>query len=103
MSFELRAGRSIAEAVEHLSNRIQIEEVASLGSLLQQAEELGTSIVDSLRIYAEEMRDKRMRDAEEKAQALPVKMVFPLAVYIFPVMMIVVFLPIILRIKGAFH
>jgi tight adherence protein C len=54
-----------------------------------------------LRVYSEEMRDKRVSRAEEKAHALPVKLVIPLAIYVFPVMLVVIGLPLFLRIKNA--
>jgi tight adherence protein C len=101
MSLELRAGGSLAEAVESLARRTSIEEVANLGSLLAQTEQLGTSLTDALRIYSDEMRDKRLSRAEEKAHALPVKLTLPLGIYIFPVMLVVIALPIFIRIRHA--
>jgi tight adherence protein C len=103
MSLELRAGATLSAAVENLSRRTQVEEVMSLGSLLFQTEQLGTSIGDALRIYSEELRDKRLSLAEEKAHALPVKLTLPLGVFIFPVMLVVIGLPVILRIRHAFY
>jgi tight adherence protein C len=101
MSLELRAGGSLAAAVESLARRTSIEEVANLGSLLSQTEQLGTSLTDALRIYSDEMRDKRLSRAEEKAHALPVKLTLPLGIYIFPVMLVVIALPIFIRIRHA--
>jgi tight adherence protein C len=101
MSLELRAGAALSTAVENLSRRTGVEEVMSLGSLLLQTEQLGTSIGDALRIYSDELRDKRLSRAEEKAHALPVKLTLPLGLFIFPVMLVVIGLPVILRIKNA--
>jgi tight adherence protein C len=101
MSLELRAGGSLAESVESLARRTGIEEVVNLGSLLSQTEQLGTSLTDALRIYSDEMRDKRLSRAEERAHALPVKLTLPLGLYIFPVMMVVIALPIIVRVRNA--
>ena len=101
MSLELRAGATLSTAVENLARRTGVEEVMNLGSLLFQTEQLGTSIGDALRIYSDELRDKRLSIAEEKAHSLPVKLTLPLALFIFPVMLVVVGLPIILRIKSA--
>jgi tight adherence protein C len=103
MSLELRAGATLAEAMGGLSRRTKVEEVTNLGLLLQQSEQLGTSLTDSLRVYSEEMRDKRVSRAEEKAHALPVKLTLPLGIYIFPVMLIVIALPIIARLRHAFQ
>ncbi len=102
MSLELRAGATLSEAVENLSQRTRLEEVMSLGSLLFQTEQLGTSIGDALRIYSDELRDKRLSRAEETAHALPVKLTLPLGLFIFPVMLVVIGLPVLLRIRNAF-
>jgi tight adherence protein C len=102
MCLELRAGRPLAEAIDGLGRRVQIEEVRTLGTLLQQTEELGTNLTTSLRVYSEEMRAKRLLRAEERAHVLPVKLVLPLAFFVFPVMMIVTLLPIFIRIYKAF-
>ena len=99
---ELRAGARLTDAIEALHARLGIEEVNSLGLLLKQSEELGTSIADSLRVFSDEMRDKRLMRAETKAHALPVKMTIPLGFFIFPVILMVIMLPVIIRIRIAF-
>lgn len=101
LSLELRAGRSLADAINNFAHRVDLDEAHSLGALLQQTEQLGTSISDALRVYSDEMRDKRLSKAEEKAHALPVKLVIPLGIYVFPVMLVVIMLPVILRIKAS--
>jgi tight adherence protein C len=102
MCLELRAGRPLVEAIESLGRRVQIDEVRTLGTLLQQTEELGTNLTTSLRVYSEDMRARRLLRAEERAHVLPVKLVLPLAFFVFPVMMIVTLLPIFTRIYKAF-
>jgi tight adherence protein C len=102
MSLELRAGRPLVEAVEGLGRRVNLDEVRSFGSLLQQTEELGTNLTNTLRVFSEEMRARRFFRAEEKAYGLPVKMVLPLAIFVFPIMLVVVLLPIIARLQKAF-
>ena len=102
VNLELRAGRSLPEALEGLANRLGIEEVQSLRLLLKQSEELGVSIATSLRVFSDEMRDKRLMRAETKAHALPVKMTLPLGLFIFPVILLVIMLPVVIRIKNAF-
>ena len=92
-ALELRAGRSLTEAFNTLAERMGIDEAHNLGSLLQQSEELGTSLSEALRVYSEEMRDKRMSLAEERAHALPAKMTVPLTGFVFPVILIVILLP----------
>jgi len=102
VSLELRAGKPLSEAIAGLSDRTGIDEVQSLGALLKQSEELGTSLATALRVYSDEMRDKRFSRAEEKANALPVKMMVPLGLLIFPVLMIVILLPVVVRMQAAF-
>jgi tight adherence protein C len=101
MSLELRAGMPLPEAVAALGRRIRIDEVRSLGSLLHQTEELGTKLSDALRVFSVEMRARRLLRAEEKAHALPVKLVLPLALFVFPVMLLVVLMPVFIRIFTA--
>jgi tight adherence protein C len=102
MSLELRAGRPLIEAVEGLGRRINLDEVRSFGSLLQQTEELGTNLTSTLRVFSEDMRARRFFRAEEKAYGLPVKLVLPLALFVFPGMLVVALLPIVTRLQKAF-
>ena len=100
-NLEVRAGVSIHEALFNLSRRTQVDEAASLASLLQQTEQLGTSITDALRIYSDEMRERRLLRAEEKAHSLPVRLVLPLGLFVFPVILVVIMLPVLIRMKNA--
>jgi tight adherence protein C len=102
MSLELRAGRPLVEAVESLGRRINMDEAKSLGSLLQQTEALGTNLTHALRVYSDEMQARRLLRAEEKAHGLPVKLVLPLAFFVFPAMLVVVLLPAFFRVHKAF-
>jgi len=102
VSLELRAGRTLTDALHGLAGRLGIEEVRSLALLLKQSEELGTSVAATLRVYSDEMRDKRLMRAESKAHTLPVKMTIPLGLFIFPVILLVIMVPVIIRIKNAF-
>ena len=99
MTLELRAGRPLEDAIEALGSRINVEEVKSLGSLLQQTEELGTSLTNALRVFSDEMQSRRMLRAEERAHSLPVKLVLPLALFVFPAILVVVMLPMFVRIQ----
>jgi tight adherence protein C len=98
VGLELRAGTARAVALRNLGDRLGIDEVRSLVTLLNQSELLGTSIAESLRIYSEEMRAKRMLTAEIKANALPVKLSVPLVLFVFPVIMTVIMLPVVIRV-----
>jgi tight adherence protein C len=96
-NLEIRAGRSMTEALEHLGDRLALEEARSFATLIQQSEELGSSITDALRVYSEDMRHARLSRAEEKAYALPAKLSVPMMVCIFPVIFVVILLPVIVR------
>jgi tight adherence protein C len=98
MALEMRAGGSRADALRNLAERMGIDEVRSMVTLLLQSEELGTSIADALRLYADDMRTMRMLRAETKAHALPVKLALPLGFFVFPTMLIVILLPVMIRI-----
>ena len=94
---EIRAGRTMSEALEHLGDRLGIEEARSFSTLIQQSAELGSSITDALRIYSDDMRHKRLSRAEEKAYSLPAKLSVPMMVCIFPVLFVVILLPVFVR------
>jgi tight adherence protein C len=98
-TLEIRAGRTLSEALEHLGDRLGLEEARSFATLLQQSTELGSSITDALRVYSDEMRHKRLSRAEEKAYSLPSKLSVPLILCIFPVLVIVTLLPAYIRVK----
>src|SRR5882757_6325310 len=94
---EIRAGRTMSEALEHLGDRLGIEEARSFSTLIQQSEELGSSITDALRVYSDDMRHKRLSRAEEKAYSLPAKLTVPMMICIFPVLFVVILLPVFVR------
>ena len=74
-NLEIRAGRTMSEALEHLGDRLGLEEARSFATLIQQSAELGSSITEALRVYSDDMRHKRLSRAEEKAYSLPAKLV----------------------------
>ncbi len=102
MALQMRAGKPLRDALRELADRIGIDEARSLAVLFRQSEELGTSLTEALRVYSDEMRTQRVLRAEEKANALPVKMVLPLGLCVFPVVLMIVMLPVIIRMKGVF-
>jgi tight adherence protein C len=102
---ETRAGRTTADALGTFADRLNLDEARALVILLRQSLELGTDIGEALRVFSNEMRAKRLLRAEETANKLPVKMVIPLGGFIFPVILMVVMLPVIIRllaIAGTF-
>jgi len=96
-NLEIRAGRTMTEALEHLGDRLGIEEARSFATLIQQSAELGSSITEALRVYSDDMRHKRLSRAEEKAYALPAKLTVPMMICIFPVLFVVILLPVFVR------
>jgi tight adherence protein C len=98
MGGELRAGRRRDDALRALADRIGIEEVAALATLLVQSEKLGASLSDTLRAHAADMRAKRMLRAEEKANMLPVLLAIPLVLFVLPALMTVVMTPAVIRV-----
>ncbi|RWX66906.1 type II secretion system F family protein [Mesorhizobium sp. M4B.F.Ca.ET.089.01.1.1] len=102
MNLQLRAGKPLREALRDLADRIGLDEARALAVLFRQSEELGTSLTDALRVYSDEMRSQRILRAEERANALPVKMMIPLGLCIFPVVLMVIMLPVVIRMRGIF-
>lgn len=90
---ELRMGRSRREALRGLEVRTGVEDVRVLVASLLQAEELGMSISETLTVQADQMRIRRRQRAEEQAHKATVKMLFPMAVLIFPALFIVIMGP----------
>lgn len=98
---ELRAGVAREQALKNLVSRTGLEEIRGLTSALAQSMRFGTSIGSTLRIFAEDLRDKRMQKAEEEAAKLAVKMLFPLAFCFFPGIFIVILGPAVISIYKA--
>ena len=98
MMLEVRGGRRLRDALSNFAKRLRIEEAQSLAVLFRQSEELGASVTKALRVFSHEMRDKRMVRAEEKANALPFKMLFPLAAFLFPISILIVAVPILMKV-----
>lgn len=93
VSQEVRAGRQRAEALLALKERVGLAEVTSLVVVLLQAERMGTGIARALRVHADSLRTKHRQRAEEQAAKIPVKMVFPLVLLIFPATLLVLLGP----------
>lgn len=101
MGAEMRAGRSMMEALESLADRLNLDEARSFVTLLRQSSALGSDIGEALRVFSEDMRDKRLLRAEEAANKLSVKIVLPLGLFIFPVVLLVIMLPVIVRLLAV--
>jgi tight adherence protein C len=90
------------EALLNFSDRVRLEEARTLATLFRQSQELGASVVKTLRSFSHEMRQVRLIKAEEKANSLPIKMLFPLAAFLFPVNLIIVVVPILIVVMRMF-
>jgi tight adherence protein C len=102
VSLELRAGRGRSEALRGLADRTGVADISALTSILIQAEHFGTSIAASLREQAVDMRLIRIQRARERAAKLPVKLIFPIMVFIFPALFSIILGPAAIRIYTAF-
>jgi len=101
LTLELRAGKSRKEVWVGFADRLGIDDARALATMLRQAEDMGTSLGETLSVFSSDMRTKRMLRAEEKALALPAKLTVPLILFIFPCLLGVLLLPAIFRLTGA--
>lgn len=99
---EIRVGVSRADALRHLSERTQVQDVASFVAVLVQADRLGIAIRNVLNTQSAQMRIVRRQRAEEEAGKAPIKMLIPLAIFIFPAMFAVIMGPAIPKIMSSF-
>jgi tight adherence protein C len=97
-NLEMRAGVSRENAVRHLAMRTGVEEISIFASMLTQADKFGTSIGDCLRVFSDDLRHKRHVRAEERAAKIPVKMLFPLVLCIFPAVLMVILGPVMIQV-----
>ncbi|MBE3674058.1 type II secretion system F family protein [Pseudoalteromonas distincta] len=94
---DLRAGVNKIDAFRAMADRVQTSEVNSLVSSLAQAERTGASLGATLKVQSDQRRVERFQRAEKKALEAPVKLVFPLIMFIFPVTFMILFFPIVMK------
>ncbi len=99
---ETRMGASRADALRALDERTQVDDLKTFILAMLQADAFGVSIARILRSQADEIRIRRRQHAQELSQKAPIKMLFPLAVCIFPAVFVVVLLPAIIQIFEVF-
>ncbi|CAN7548353.1 type II secretion system F family protein [Phenylobacterium sp. LjRoot225] len=99
---ELRAGRARKDAWSSLAERLGTDDARALATMLRQAEEMGTSLGETLGVFSQDMRAKRMLRAEEKALALSAKLTVPLILFIFPCLLGSLMLPAAVRLMHVF-
>ena len=95
---EQRMGLSVGEAIQSLGKRADCENMRIFVRALTQGEKLGVSMGKTMRDLSEEMRKRRKAAAEERAQKMPIKMLFPLLFFIFPAIFIVLLVPAFLQV-----
>jgi tight adherence protein C len=99
---EIRAGKPRLEAFKNFAARTQVDDVQSLVALLVQTDKFGTSIAQALRTHADSSRTKRRQYAEERAGKIGVKLVFPLVLFLFPALYIVILGPAVISFVRVF-
>ena len=88
-NLEINLGTPRAVAMRHMAERTGVDDISSLVTLLLQSERFGASIVDALRTFARSLREIRSQRAEESAEKMAVKLLFPMVFFIFPVLFVV--------------
>ncbi|MDT7689443.1 MAG: tight adherence protein [Acidobacteriota bacterium] len=92
-NLEIRVGRERDEALRNLAERAGVDDLKSLVAMLIQADRFGTSIARAVRVYADSLRTKRRQRAEQAAQKAAVKLLMPLALFLFPTLFIIILGP----------
>jgi tight adherence protein C len=99
---DVSMGKLRREAMTELSERVGVEELTSFITAIIQAEQLGVGIAQVLRVQSDQLRTKRRQRAERQAQEAPIKMIFPLVLFIFPAFLAVILGPAVIRIATTF-
>lgn len=100
---KVRVGLSMQQALQEFSDRTGLEDIRGLNSVIVQSLKLGTGVAESIRVYSEEYRDKRLQAAEENAAKLGVKMIFPMMFCIWPSFFIVAIGPAVLKVMNVWE
>jgi tight adherence protein C len=100
---EIRLGKTRREALGGIRNRLDVDQVKTFISSILQAEKLGVGMVQVLRVQSLEVREQRKQRAEEEAMKAPIKMLFPLVLFIFPSLFIVLLGPAIIQFIDTFN
>jgi len=102
VNLEIRAGTPREEALRHLGERTGLKDIQGLVAMLIQTDRFGTSIAQALRVHSDDLRVKRRQRAEEQAAKTTIKLVIPLAIFVFPAMFVVILGPAVLNIMESF-
>ena len=98
-NLEIRAGTPRTEALRGLAARTGLDDMSSLVSMLVQTDRFGTSIARALRVHSDSLRSKRKQQVEERAAKTTIHMIFPLALFIFPAIFVVLLGPALFMVK----
>jgi tight adherence protein C len=101
-NLEIKVGRDRDEALRNLAERTGVDDLCSLVAMLIQADRFGTSIARAVRVFSDSLRTKRRQRAEQAAQKAAVKLLFPLACFLFPVLFIAILGPAMLTLIDTF-
>jgi tight adherence protein C len=93
LNLELRAGKSRQDALRNLALRTNIDAMNSLVTLLIQTDKFGTSVAKALQVFSDSFRAQRYQKAEEVAAKMPVKLIFPLIMFVFPSLFVIIIGP----------
>ena len=99
---EIKVGRQKKDALRDMSQRIDIQDFTAFVGAIIQADQFGVGIANVLRIQSEQMRLRRKQRAQERAMKVPVKMLIPMVVFIFPTMFIVLLGPVVIKLIEQF-
>ena len=101
-NLEIRAGTPREEALRNMGDRTNVTDLRQLVAMLIQTDRFGTSIAQALRVQADTLRTARRQRAEEAAAKTTIKMIFPLVLFIFPAMFVVILGPAVFHIVDLF-
>lgn len=99
---EIKIGKPRREALKDMAARLEVDDVSTFVGAMVQADQLGVSIANVLRVQADQVREKRKQRAEEKAQKAPIKMLIPMVFFIFPALLIVLLGPAVIQLLTTF-
>jgi tight adherence protein C len=94
---EMHVGKTRIEALRSLATRTGVDDIQALVSTLIQTDRFGTSVAQSMRVHSDELRTKRRQRAEEMAAKTTIKMIFPLVLFIFPALFVVILGPAVIK------
>ncbi|MEG2075048.1 MAG: type II secretion system F family protein [Victivallaceae bacterium] len=98
---DVELGKTRSDALRDMQQRIMLPDFTRFATAVSYGIDSGTSIIEIMRIQAEEMRRVKFARAEQQAAKAPTKMIVPMAIFVFPSMFIIIFIPIFLRIKDS--